>query len=128
MQQLSHDVASNKQPRRLSNYKKSVDLLSLEGKSLDMRQSCAQSPDQLRKRYHDAQRDTAEASKELEAAQANVQLRDEELVLAEAKCIQASRRLAECKVLEYGAREQYRPHAEWMSARGGCREQDLETE
>lgn len=124
----SKQVARCDHTRQCRFSKKSVDLLSLEGKALDMRQSCAQSPDQLRKRYHDAQRDTAEALKELEAAQANVQLRDEELVLAEAKCIQASRRLAECKVLEYGVREQYRPHAEWMSARGGCREQDLETE
>lgn len=62
------------------------------------------------------------------AAHADVQLRDEELVLAEAKCIQASRRLAECKMLEHSAREAYRPHAKWMSARGECREQDLETE
>ena len=124
----SKQVARRDRTRQCRFSKKSVDLLSLEGKALDMRQSCAQSPDQLRKRYHDAQRDTAEALKELEAAQANVQLRDEELVLAEAKCIQASRRLAECKVLEYGVRGQYRPHAEWMSARGGCREQDLENQ
>ena len=102
--------------------KKSIDCRSLESKALDMRQSCAQSPDQLRDLYHEAQRETAEALKELEAAHADVQLRDEELVLAEAKCIQASRRLAECKMLERSAREAYR------SARGECREQDLETE
>jgi hypothetical protein len=108
----------------MSISKKTVDLRTLGSKSLPMRQSCAQSPDQLRERYHDAQRETAEALKELEAAHADVQLRDEELVLAEAKCIQASRRLAECKMLEHSAREAYRPHAKWIS-RGGCREQDL---
>ena len=92
-----------------------------------MRQSCAQSPDQFRDLYHEAQRETAEALKELEAAHADVQLRDEELVLAEAKCIQASRRLAECKMLEHSARRRI-DRMQMDERRGECREQDLETE
>ena len=126
----SKQVARRDRTRQCRFSKKSVDLLSLEGKALDMRQSCAQSLDEIEARHRRCQAALALAKVELEALQANAQRQEEELVLAKAQAVQASRKLLACKSDAEKAWEAWRPHARWVtvSARGGCREQDLETE
>ena len=96
--------------------KKSIDCRSLGSKALDMRQSCAPSKEVLAGRWHDATKCVAEAMRNLEQAHAEVCEADENLVLAEAKAIHASRHLQECRRVEAEARAAYRPHAPWMSA------------
>ena len=78
----SKQVARRDRTRQCRFSKKSVDLLSLEGKALDMRQSCAQSPDEIEARHRRCQAALALAKVELEALQANAQRQEEELVLA----------------------------------------------
>lgn len=63
---------------------------------------------QAAEEWRESQRITAEALHDLQIAHAAQQVADEELVLAEARCIQASRHLAQCKVEEQKAHAVYR--------------------
>lgn len=63
--------------------------------------------EQAAEEWQASQRVTAEALNDLQSAHAEQQVADEELVLAEARCIQASRHFAQCKVLEKKAHAAY---------------------
>lgn len=65
-------------------------------------------PEQAVEEWRESQRITAEALHDLQNAHAEQQVADEELVLAEARCIQASRHLAQCKAEEKKAHAVYR--------------------